>query len=481
MASEVSGPILVYLGANAHAQLERQLLAMNPGIHFVESAVYPERPEPPSVPDGILIRFDAGLDVGPGEIGFVRDSGYNDLKVIEAVIGDKHINLLWTRFGGRMRWRNHSEVKRYEVAYSLIKAAIAACATIGPRQVVFSYEPHMLPMYLFKKVCEAMGIRTYTMCVSPFNWRVFLDTANVPPQEQQALLAGPGGGSEATASVTRFIEEKKGDYSVAKPFYEKRVQNKGPLKRLFYKLQSNGWRPHKIFFGELALRDYKAVSTPRGELQGRRYVCVFLQLQPEQTTLPDGGLFVHHLFAIQMLHAATSKMGLSIVVREHPATFETAYNLKWRPRDFYRTIKAIGDDIYFDDIEADPYALIRNAVAVSAITGTVLLEGLLQGRPAIAFGKHPLGGYVAPAFVDSFADETELASKIARAISEPPSAVTTHVEKYLHDIYPSTYGPEHYVGNTGMTLQLLREARYTALKQAIESLTMPQSTPCATI
>lgn len=468
-------PILVYLGANAHQALEQQLLALNPGIKFVDSAVYPER-QLSSDTDARLgdavIRFDAGMRGEGGDILFTPIVDCNEVGLIESVMDDKLLPLLWTRFGGRTRWRHLGEVKRYEVIYSLAKSAIAACRQHKPSAVVFSYEPHMLPMYVFKKVCEAMGIQTCTMVVSPFNWRVFLELKNANgdhwPMAPSAVASHCG---SSHASVTKLINEKKSDYSVAKPFYERRTQSLSLGKKLLYKLKANGWKPHKIVLGQMASSEYQRLATPRSGLDGQRYVCVFLQLQPEQTTLPDGGLFVHHLFAIQTLYAAASKLGLSLVIREHPATFETAYNLTWRPRNFYHTVKNIGPGIFFDEINADPYSLIKNAAAVSAITGTVLLEGLLQGRPAIAFGKHPLRGYAAPSFVDCFADEKELGTKLAAALAQPAAAIVADAENYLQKAYAETFGPEEYVGNARMTLALLRQSRYEALHQIIASMT----------
>lgn len=468
-----SGPILVYLGANAHEALEQQLLAIDPTLKFVDSAVYPER-QLSSDTDARLgdavIRFDAEMRGQGGDILFTPIAGCNQVDVIESVMDDKLLPLLWTRFGGQTRWRHLGEVKRYEVVYSLAKSAIDACRKHQPSAVVFSYEPHMLPMYVFKKVCEALGIQTCTMAVSPFNWKVFLVLENADKAAWPVLSPTAGQAGAPHDSVTRFINEKKSDYSVAKPFYERRTQSLSRGRRLLYKLKANGWKPHKIILGQLAASEYQRLATPRSGLQDMRYVCVFLQLQPEQTTLPDGGLFVHHFFAIQTLYAAASKLGLSLVIREHPATFETAYNLTWRPRDFYRTIKNIGPGIFFDEIDANPYSLIKNAAAVSAITGTVLLEGLLQGRPAIAFGKHPLRGHVATSFVDHFADERELGTKLAAALAQPAATIVADTEQYLQRVYPDTFGPSEYVGNAQMTLELLRQSRYEALRLVIESM-----------
>jgi len=475
----VTIPMFVYLGANAHKELIYQLLKLNAAIRFIASAIYPEEPHSlfkEKAFKELVISFDCRLLTKSSRIRFTTINDCNLVQIIDSVMCDKHLPLLWTRFDGKTRWYNRSEIKRYEVTYSLIKSAIETCVTHKPRVVVFSYEPHMLPMYIFKKVCEALGIRTYTMTISPFNWKVFLEVVDGRNAEYQKNYIKKMDDEESNDSVKRFINEKKSDYSVAKPFYEKRNHGFGVGKKLINRLKVNGWKPHKLMLGQIAFSHYKRLSTERSQFQGDKYICVFLQLQPEQTTLPDGGLFVHHLFVIQMLYSAVSPLGISLVIREHPATFESAFDLRWRPSDFYSTIKKIGPNIYFDDINAEPYSLIRNSIAIAAITGTVLLEALLHGRPAIAFGKHSLKGYASTAFVDNFADEIELREKIAKAIVESPQSIIADVERYLNTIYPTTFGPSHYVGNAEMSLEKLRDSRYNALRQVIDLL----SRDCAT-
>lgn len=457
--------LLVYLGANAHKELMQQLLELNPDLRFLESAVDPECPFPLAEEERLesaVISFDRGLPGNRGAIRFTPVAGCNNIRVIEKVMSDKLLPLLWTRFDGKTRWCNRSEVKRYEVTYSLAKAALETLRSAKPEAVLFSYEPHMLPIYVFKKVCEALGIRTHTLTISPFVWRLCLESANC---DDWGLHHDP----TATAlddSVTRFIAEKKSDYSVAKPFYEKRNVSVRLGKCTFDKLRLNGWKPHRFIPSQIASATYNKLCTDRSLFEGKRYIAVFLQLQPEQTTLPDGGLFVHHLFAIQTLYAAVSELGISLVIREHPATFEYAHDSKWRPGDFYQTIKNIGPDIHFDDMTQEPYALIRNAAAVSAITGTVLMEALLHGRPAIAFGKHPLKGYEGTGLVDSFADEVELRQKIAKALALEPDSIVEGVEQYLKGAYPATFG-ECYPGNAKMSLDKLRETRYSAVLQVV--------------
>ena len=208
MSTSPSSDLLIYLGANAHKELVHQLLEINSRIRFVESAVYPEQRQSQfddKLSRESVIEFDADLVREPGEIRFTPVNGQNNRQIIEAVMSDKLLPLLWCRSGRRTRKKNQSEVKRYEATYSLVKSALRACEELKPKAVLFSYEPHMLPMYIFKKVCVAVGIKTLTMNIPPFRWRMFLEVEDrhgigfIRPKKTN------GGKNE---SVTKLIEEK---------------------------------------------------------------------------------------------------------------------------------------------------------------------------------------------------------------------------------------------------------------------------------
>ncbi|GGI82071.1 hypothetical protein [Legionella impletisoli] len=459
--------VLVYLGSNANDHIEQALLDLDLDIKFIESTIFSERIITKKKPnykdiDNKVIYFDSNANILLGKINFEPIKGNDQLQIIEKIISDKYLSLLWSRFGLKTRVRNLDEVRRYEVNYSLIKAAIKTCSEVKPKLIVFSYEPHSLPMYIFKKVSQALNIMTVTMTISPFTWRMFAEIEN---KKVIKLKKSSTSKKQLEYSINQFIQEKKGSYIAAKPFYEKRETNF--LIRNLNKFRANAWMPHKFFMSYATLFYYQNIVVNRKLLEEKKYICVFLQFQPEQTTLPDGGLFTHQLFAIQMLYFAAEKMGISIVIREHPATFQVSYNRKWRSFDYYSKVKKIGQNIYFDSISSDPYWLIKNSLAVASITGTVLLESMLQGIPAIAFGNHPLKGFKSKAFVEGFCDHIQLKNKLAEAMSQPLEVITSDIENYLEEIYPATFGPNEYVGNLNMTLDTLRETRVNALIQVL--------------
>ena len=467
-----SSPVFVYLGANAHDELEQELRKLDNKIHFVESAIYPEgfgRQNSTSDRDCFVTQFDVEMRGKHGKLLFTKIADCNNIPVIDSVMDDKMIPLLWTRFARQMRWQNRIETKRYEVVYSLTKAAIQTCQKYRPKFVVFSYEPHMLPVYIFKQVCRAMGLPVFTMVISPFIWRMFLRQENaklspLPFTVQQKPSSALDG------SVKLYINEKQSKYTVAKPFYEKRFKKSNFAKLLLFRLKANAWRPDQTVLQQILLWNYQRLTTSRKINNQTAYVCMFLQLQPEQSTLPDAGLFVHQLLAIQMLYSAASELNMALIIREHPATFENAYSATWRPLNYYKVIHEIGPNIYFNDLESDPYLLIKNAKVVSAITGTVLLEAQLNGKPAIAFGKHPLIDYSSLAFVDRFANEKELVNKLTIALEQSGESIICDTEEYLRKSIYQSFGPNEYRGNSTMSLESLRHCRYEALRQVVRGL-----------
>lgn len=468
-----SKSMLVYLGANANKKLVHRLLELNSDIRFISSHIFPESPF--SLLEGKLynesvITFDSAIKIESGEMHFTTINDYNMVPIIDDIMNDKHLSLLWTRFKSETRRCNHSEVKRYEILYSLIKSSLETCLRIKPSVVVFSYEPHMLPIYIFKRVASALGIRTCTLTISPFVWRLFCECTEKDHDLYLKESQGTKEGGSLNESVTKLINEKQDHYRVAKPFYEKRDLISRVGAGLFNKLKVNGWSPRRMVLSQLASIEYQRVSTDRSEFHDLKYISIFLQYQPEQTTLPDGQLFVHQLFAIQMLYSAVSSLGISLVIREHPATFESVFDPKWRPKEFYRAIKGIGPNIYFDNINTDPFTLIETSIAVSSVNGSVLLEALLRGKPAVAFGKHTLRGLDSVAFVESFANEVELREKIEKASRMSPQVIIDCVERYLYEVYPNTFGASRYLGNEAMSLEKLRESRYKALLQVVNLL-----------
>lgn len=112
---------------------------------------------------------------------------------------------------------------------------------------------------------------------------------------------------------------------------------------------------------------------------GERYLIYFLHLQPEATTLPQGGVFVEQELMIQILAKAAERFGIKVYVKEH-------FVQPCRNKSFYdglaklRNVRLIHSD-------RDSKELAKNCVATASCNGTILLESIFNGKPTFIFGE----------------------------------------------------------------------------------------------
>ncbi|WP_422073072.1 hypothetical protein [Tranquillimonas rosea] len=117
------------------------------------------------------------------------------------------------------------------------------------------------------------------------------------------------------------------------------------------------------------------------------YVYVPLHYEPERTTNPDGGVFHDQIRALSVLRALLPD-DIGIVVKEHPSQLSAAMRgFLGRSPGFYRVIRQI-EGLHISPNETPSTALITNARATAAITGTAVIESACLGRPGLIFG-HP--------------------------------------------------------------------------------------------
>ncbi|HWY36795.1 MAG TPA: hypothetical protein VNX68_19270 [Nitrosopumilaceae archaeon] len=113
------------------------------------------------------------------------------------------------------------------------------------------------------------------------------------------------------------------------------------------------------------------------------YILVGLMYQPERTSSPDGGVFVHQYLMIELLSAAIPK-SWTIYVKEHATQF-MMYIDQTRNEWFYHDIQKLGN-IKFVDTNSDTYKLIDNSKAVATLTGTMGFESVVRGKAVLCFG-----------------------------------------------------------------------------------------------
>lgn len=123
--------------------------------------------------------------------------------------------------------------------------------------------------------------------------------------------------------------------------------------------------------------DYYNSLTQKPE-EGEKYIIYFLHLQPEATTLPQGGVFVEQELAIQILANAAEKYGVKVYVKEH-------FVQPCRNKSFYDGLAAIRN-VKLIHSDMDSKKLAKNALATASCNGTIMLESIFNGKPTFAFG-----------------------------------------------------------------------------------------------
>ncbi len=116
------------------------------------------------------------------------------------------------------------------------------------------------------------------------------------------------------------------------------------------------------------------------------YIYFALHYQPELTTSPRGGWYVHQYLAVKMLSYYLPSSML-ILVKEHPYYRKATDNT--RLLKHYEMMKSL-PNVRFVPLDEDNDKLIRNARAVASITGNVGYEAFYKKIPFLMFGNQAM-------------------------------------------------------------------------------------------
>lgn len=131
--------------------------------------------------------------------------------------------------------------------------------------------------------------------------------------------------------------------------------------------------------GQQAKRYLLQNKTSFEEIKTKKYAVYFLHVQPEITV---EGMAFDHQDQVNTLRNILACMpaDMELVVKEHSPM------LGFRPLDTYQDLVRMPGLIIADTHE-DSHNLITHASAVVSLTGTVALEAILYGTPAIVMGS----------------------------------------------------------------------------------------------
>ena len=123
----------------------------------------------------------------------------------------------------------------------------------------------------------------------------------------------------------------------------------------------------------------------------KNFVIFFLQVRPERTLIPEGGLFYNQVEAIKILSEILPK-NYQILVKEHPLMFsDTFYKPDIRLLNFhnledYLQINNISK-VKFLDYNLNTNKLINKAKLIVSLTSSLNWESLLINKPSFSFGE----------------------------------------------------------------------------------------------
>ena len=130
--------------------------------------------------------------------------------------------------------------------------------------------------------------------------------------------------------------------------------------------------------------DYESLATNEVPIDSP-FVIFFMHYTPEKTSVPDAGPFADQYLAIDMLSASMPE-GWLLLVKEHPYQFSPEMP-NFNTRTKYDYLQFLNNkNVRLISTAVDSFYLIKHCKAVSTLTGTVALEGVLQGKPALITG-----------------------------------------------------------------------------------------------
>ena len=267
---------------------------------------------------------------------------------------------------------------------------------------VFAVIPHVVFDYTIYSICKHLGINTimlYRLPVLPqknVSIYVLKDINEHIPglrasYEKHLNSSTP---LSLTPRMSAYLDLKEGNENktfsgivssskdLGKYFQIGKYLNYIKYKALWLRQWIKLWgAPIDIFYRSIynlsMLGMGKPVYTVDPELTCK-FIFVSLHYQPECTTCPMGGAFVHQDLMIEILMKAVPS-DVKIYIKPHPRGGMSKMLFKRLQADS-RTV--------FIDPDLNSFKLITNSLAIATITGTTGWEGFLNNKTILMFGSY---------------------------------------------------------------------------------------------
>lgn len=347
---------------------------------------------------------------------------------------------------------NYSYYERKKVYKHYLSMAFTVLDKHNPDIAFFTEEPHQPFIYVLYRECVRRGIETQMFTRTSFLKRmvalrrfedgpVFLK--NKPEQFEPCNL------EDFPEDIVDVVKRMRGDYALGMPSYmkwqyEKFDSSNSKLKSVIRKVSRNlnpatlknnwdrlneeiltsqnhkdkGFFQTKIKRKDLRqwiqevdsknneLRDYyESIANTNPNLSGR-YILFTLHYQPEISTSPQGLQYVDQLLVAELLARLLPK-GWKLFIKEHLSQLVlTLFGNQTRSKEYYDRLRALPNTELIP-LKFPSFDLIDQCSATAAITGTVVFEGIVRGKPGIHFGLSWYNGCYGTRFARSSKDILE--------------------------------------------------------------------------
>jgi len=159
----------------------------------------------------------------------------------------------------------------------------------------------------------------------------------------------------------------------------------GDYRGLRYEMKLRKWaRARKAH-----QKEYEALMRPVDWT--KKFLFVPLQYQPECSTCPEGGIFVDQILMLRLLSSVIPK-DWTLYVKEHMVQWASAKQAAHlgRRRGYYKELVSLGN-VQLISSHIQPDKLMDHSCAIATVTGTVALEAVVRGKPALVFGHRYQG------------------------------------------------------------------------------------------
>ncbi len=318
----------------------------------------------------------------------------------------------------------------------------------GFERLVFCNVPHFPFDYVLHETARAMGLETrFLMQLQVKDTFLLADSIDGLFDALAQRLAEPESAPPPALERRMQLEfDRRSGRHV--PFY---MHGGGlPWSRRFHTWQRRLLRMHLRAAPTTLAYGHARLTRPLPPLDASAYVYVPLQLQPEASTLPLGGVHVDQLLMIEML-ARALPAGWLLIVKENPKQ-----RFDKRHASFYRRLREL-PQVRLASRSTSSFDLLHAARAVATVTGSAGWEAVFARKPVFAFGN---SFYRRAPGVHAVEALDDLAAALARVQAGSFACATNEqIEHFLRALQSTTYA--------GVSdIQYLRDSEYDLARAA---------------